>query len=200
MYDSIRKTRTGRYEFVRGHRHHHRHHKCFDECAGVSIYDWDELVRQYNVLYDTNAVLTNERDTLKTELQGFRAGYDTNLTTLRQEIYNLRIGNQRFIDENRRLADENHHLKDEEGHNEQFKRRIKDMKRQLDEEKHAKHELRAELRDSKRTQTRWEGLTETLRTKLAEAREDLGMKNDIVVAQNQTIIKLERLLRSGRDW
>ncbi|OTB01028.1 hypothetical protein M426DRAFT_323808 [Hypoxylon sp. CI-4A] len=56
--------------------HHHHHHsrsrsrpRCYEDCAGVSLEEWDSLCRQNKDTLASNEVLTRENETLKTDLR-----------------------------------------------------------------------------------------------------------------------------------
>ncbi|OTA55208.1 hypothetical protein K449DRAFT_438758, partial [Hypoxylon sp. EC38] len=76
----IKTTPSGRQQFLRSqsfhdhhfHHHHHGHHyrtQCFDNCAGISLEQWDALREQNKSFIASNESLTRENQSLKSDLQ-----------------------------------------------------------------------------------------------------------------------------------
>ncbi|KAI0602379.1 hypothetical protein F4775DRAFT_602341 [Biscogniauxia sp. FL1348] len=126
MPEYVRITSSGRPQFVRSHSfsHHHHHHRtryvprCPENCAAVTVEQWDGLVEQNKGLAESNAALAREKDSLKTELQA--SG---------QEASRLR-------DANAHLHREVHELRQRPNNSEEverFRRRVAALKHEVGE-------------------------------------------------------------------
>ncbi|KAI5925981.1 hypothetical protein F4810DRAFT_618246 [Camillea tinctor] len=116
MPEYVRITSSGRPQFVRSHSfsHHHHHHRtryvprCPENCAAVTVEQWDTVCAQNTALQDTNGVLTRDKESLKAELAGAA-----------QELARLRDTNARLdselLDLRRRPAGERERLEREVG-------------------------------------------------------------------------------------
>ncbi|KAI6085601.1 hypothetical protein F4821DRAFT_146031 [Hypoxylon rubiginosum] len=137
----IKTSPTGRQQFVRSqsfshhrdHDHHHRHHyrtRCFDNCAGISLDQWNTLCNQNTTLIKDNDALTRENETLKSDLQA---------TT--QENGRLLAYNQQMIDEIEGLRRSHSH----DGENsERFRRRVAALKTEVEKKDREIHRLEKE--------------------------------------------------------
>ncbi|KAK6214271.1 hypothetical protein LQW54_004497 [Pestalotiopsis sp. IQ-011] len=129
------RLRTGRPpEFIRSntfsHHHRHRHHKCQDDCSGVSRKGYNKMVEENHNLISENAKLFKEKETLKDDLchakNANRAWSD--------EAARLNEVNARLSLEVDSLRDENSSLRrscsSDDDHIKGFKRRIKALERE----------------------------------------------------------------------
>ncbi|KAI1372243.1 hypothetical protein F4677DRAFT_268700 [Hypoxylon crocopeplum] len=98
----VRTTASGRPQFLRSYsfshhdnHHHHRHHRtrCFDNCAGIALEDWNSLCEQNKDFIARNETLTRENQTLKGDLRTSNQERDRLFTysqQLKDEIDGLR--------------------------------------------------------------------------------------------------------------
>ncbi|KAI0010500.1 hypothetical protein F4779DRAFT_616468 [Xylariaceae sp. FL0662B] len=123
----IRTTPSGRRQFVRAHSfshhhsHHHRHHhreRCFDDCAGVSVEQWNNLCDENKNFITRNEALSRDNQTLKTDLQA------TN-----QENHRLRVYNQQLASE---VEDLRRSLSSDGENADRFRRRLADLRAEAD--------------------------------------------------------------------
>ncbi|KAH8678252.1 hypothetical protein BX600DRAFT_147819 [Xylariales sp. PMI_506] len=207
-FDFIRYPNGGPPEFVRsksfthrGHRHGHHHHhhtcKCFDDCAGVSRTEYENLLVQNRALCDTNASLTAERDSLKVDLD--------RLHQTRVEEY------RRLVAQIEALRDQNDRLRRsvsvDDDQKEAFVRRIKVMEKELRKERKdnevlanrfaQESELAASLR---RKLDLIKRNFDTIRDTLAIRERQLKNRDAIINEKNATIRQLRDLLERYRGW
>ncbi|KAI1403525.1 hypothetical protein F4819DRAFT_484600 [Hypoxylon fuscum] len=151
----IKTTPTGRQQFVRSQsfshhhdHHHHRHHfrtRCFDNCAGISLEQWNSLCEQEKTLIASNDTLTRENQTLKGDLQAST-----------QE-------NTRLLAYNQQLADEVDGLRRSHSHDgentERFRRRVAALRTEVESKDREVHRLE---RDNDTLATRVRVLSQTV--------------------------------------
>ncbi|KAI4870539.1 hypothetical protein F4820DRAFT_402551 [Hypoxylon rubiginosum] len=166
----IKTTPTGRQQFVRSqsfsHHHdhdHHRHHyrtRCFDNCAGISLDQWNTLCGQNKTLIGDNDALTRENQTLKSDLQATS-----------QENGRLIAYNQQMIDEIEVLRRSHSHDSDT---TERFRRRVAALKTEVDNKD---REIRRIEKENDTFATRIRVLTQTVSD---HARRIADMTTDLI--------------------
>ncbi|KAI5863567.1 hypothetical protein GGS23DRAFT_540082 [Durotheca rogersii] len=111
----IRPAPSGRQNFARSrsqyHRHdHHRHNhyqpRCFDNCAGVSVEEWNEVCQRNKTTSGSHEALTRENETLKYENETLR----DNNRALKEDNKTLRDDNLALKDALETSAEENKRL------------------------------------------------------------------------------------------
>ncbi|KAI0130296.1 hypothetical protein BJ170DRAFT_310223 [Xylariales sp. AK1849] len=213
----IRITRSGRPEFVRSNsysHHHHRHHhacRCFDDCAGVSRAEYDNILDQNRNFREVNGTLLNEKESLK------------------NEVRRLLRTNQAVFAENQRLAGDNEVLREEvlslrrsvsveDDHNGRFKRRIKDFERDIKQKekdirdltKHSNaviHGLERQVTEAHDIGGQWKRKFEEMKNNYDSVRRSLAVRDaqlesrDAVIHdRNSTIRRLQDLMARYRGW
>ncbi|KAI2611514.1 uncharacterized protein GGS25DRAFT_483036 [Hypoxylon fragiforme] len=121
-----RTSPSGRQQFGRSysfshhhdnHRHHHRP-RCFDNCAGISVEQWNSLCQQNKDFIASNDVLSRENQTLKAQLQA----------AIKE--------NGRLHARNQQLAEEIHGLRRSHSHDgenaEKFRRRMASLRTEIE--------------------------------------------------------------------
>ncbi|KAI1506371.1 hypothetical protein F5X99DRAFT_422986 [Biscogniauxia marginata] len=139
MPEYVRITPSGRQQFVRSHsfsHHHHHHHRsrylprCPDNCASISVEQWEKLCDQNKDLFSLKEALTRENETLKNEVQA------------------VNTENIRLRELNQQLDGEVHELRralSRDGDNtDRFRRRVAALKAELDQKEHALRHLEKE--------------------------------------------------------
>ncbi|KAI2632176.1 hypothetical protein GGR54DRAFT_634943 [Hypoxylon sp. NC1633] len=141
------------YSFSHNHdhhdHHHHRHHhrtRCFDNCAGISLEQWNSLCQQNKDFIASNDVLTRENQTLKSDLQ-----------VTAQENHRLIASNNQMIDEIESLRRSHSH----DGENtDKFRRRITALRTEVE---HKDRELRHLEKENATLSTRVGVLSQTIK-------------------------------------
>ncbi|KAI1411245.1 hypothetical protein F5Y13DRAFT_64541 [Hypoxylon sp. FL1857] len=210
---------SGRQQYVRStsfhdhhdpnHHHHHRHHyrtRCFDNCAGISLEQWNSLCDQNKAVIASNESLTRENQSLKSELQA---------TT--QERNQL-------VADNRLLADEVDSLRRSHSHShhdgeaaERFRRRIAALKTELDNQDRLVSRLEKEnatlstrvrvLTETVSGYFNWQREAERLQSLLEKTRRALSARNRelneseaVVEEQRRRLRRLESTLPPRRRF
>ncbi|KAI1076446.1 hypothetical protein F5B20DRAFT_325627 [Whalleya microplaca] len=130
----ISTTTSDRPAFVRSrshsfshhhHGHHHWHHhrdRCFEDCAGVTIEQWNSLYNENKDYRTRNETLLRENQTLKADLQ---------------DNHRLHVINQQLANE---VEDLKRSLSNDNSHTDKFRRRVADLKDEVDKkERHIHH-------------------------------------------------------------
>ncbi|CAJ2511304.1 Uu.00g069290.m01.CDS01 [Anthostomella pinea] len=152
MPEFVRVTPSGQRQFVRSqsfshHQHHSRPHyrpRCPDNCACVTIEQWDNLCDQNRNFLSVNETLTRENRTLKSDLQA-----------LNQEVHRLRVFNQQIIDEVQELK---RHPTDEDNVG-RYRRRVAELKTEVSGKD---HDIRRLEKENGNFKIRVRTLTETV--------------------------------------
>ncbi|KAI0860243.1 hypothetical protein F4860DRAFT_479751 [Xylaria cubensis] len=204
-YDYIKVSTSGEPRFARSHSfsHHHRPRhfrpRCPDNCACVSLEDWNSLVERERNTRSANETLTRENQTLKTDIRA----------TIKE--------NRRLQGINRDQHDEieslkAHHLREEDNVG-KFRRRMAALKAEIDSKDVALHELKkdkeiADIRVRELSQTVTDQSTEVtqLKDEISLLRRihnkdqyDLGVRTEEVREAWSLVRDLQRQLRKCRD-
>ncbi|KAI8634374.1 hypothetical protein F5Y19DRAFT_413221 [Xylariaceae sp. FL1651] len=170
MPDFVRISTTGRPHFVRSQSFSHHHHqprhytrpRCPDDCACVSVDDWNNLVERERSTRSTNEKLARENRALKGDLHASH-----------QENHRLQDCNrdlQGDVDQLRRS-----HSRDEDI-SAKFRRRMAALKAEADNKDHIIRELQKE---SGLLDTRVRELTETVSNQAAEVTQLVDEVSDL---------------------
>ncbi|KAK8086221.1 hypothetical protein PG994_001195 [Apiospora phragmitis] len=195
-YETVDVSRSGQPGFVRAHSYHHHHHrpnhrehkhKCFDDCCGVPLSEYNRLLAQVQSYQAKNEKLKADKEKLKSSF----------------------ADNDQLKDDNERLEWDKYYLSQnvsaEIGKNDAFKQRIKALEKDVIDRGHELHEKKADVRGLKRD-------VGILNTKLDVCKDhynratqviksrDRGIQNrdEIIREQNNTIQQLQRLLHEFR--
>ncbi|KAI0181604.1 hypothetical protein GGR52DRAFT_45529 [Hypoxylon sp. FL1284] len=225
MYEyRIKTSPSGRQQFVRSqsftHHHdhdydHHRYHyrtRCFENCAGISLEQWNTLRGQNKSLMSDNETLTRENQALKTDLQ-----------TTSQENGRLVAYNQQMMEEIEGLRRSRSHDSD---NSERFRRRVAALKTEVESKNKSIHHLEKEnntlakrvgvltqtvsdhakrISDATADLIKLEGWYDNLKSKyekvrrvLASQTRELDEKNILIEDQRRMIRRLETSLPPTR--
>ncbi|KAI1136822.1 hypothetical protein F5Y05DRAFT_415073 [Hypoxylon sp. FL0543] len=205
----IKSFPSGRQQFVRSssfHDHHHRHHyrtRCFDNCAGISLEQWNGLCEQNKAFIASNEALTRENQSLKSDLQA-AALENASLATHNKELVEEVVSLRRSHSHDGETA-------------ERFRRRIAALRTELDGKEREIHHLD---RENKTLATRvrvltetvsgmynWEREAERLRALLEKTRRLLSARNRelneseaVVEEQRRRLRRLETTLPARRRF
>ncbi|KAI1389009.1 uncharacterized protein F4822DRAFT_429623 [Hypoxylon trugodes] len=149
--------RTNSYHFHHDHRDHshsHRHHyrtRCFDNCAGISLEQWNTLCDQNKSVLASNEALTCENQTLKNDLS------TSNAENARLVACNQQLGDE--IEGLRRSLDRGENA-------ERFRRRVAALRAEVGGKEKDVHRLEKDnaslVKENATLTTRVKVLTETV--------------------------------------
>ncbi|KAI1754813.1 hypothetical protein F4782DRAFT_528172 [Xylaria castorea] len=204
-YDYIKIATSGEPRFARSHSfsHHHRPRhtrpRCPDNCACVSLEEWNSQVERERSTRSANETLTRENRTLKSDIHA----------TIKE--------NRRLQGINRDLQDEvdqlkAHHSRDE-NNAAKFRRRMEALKAEIESKDVALHELKkdrdlADIRVRELSQTVTDQSTEVtqlkdeihlLRRIHKKDQHDLGVRTEEVREAWSLVRELQRQLRKWHD-
>ncbi|KAI0543829.1 hypothetical protein F4679DRAFT_79819 [Xylaria curta] len=203
-YDYI-KVSTGEARFPRSHSfsHHHRPRhfrpRCPDNCACVTLEDWNNLVERERSTRSTNDTLTRENQTLKTDIRA----------TIKENRRLQAINRDQHEEIDQLKA---HHLRDEDIAG-KFRRKMTALNAEIHNKDVALHELKkdkdiADIRVRELSQTVTDQSTEVtqlkdeislLRRIQKKDQHDLGVRTEEVREAWSLVRDLQRQLRKCRD-
>lgn len=219
-YETIRITRKGVPEFVRSpsYQHHHRHHerryKCFDDCCGIPL-------SEFNILRDEVQRCQKETKRLAREKEDLRIA----IVDLNNNYKELRKANEWYSDENARLKADNDRLKldnerlgcenaylrhdvsVEAGKTDTFRRRVKVLEKDVIAQDLALKDKKAEIRGLKSTNDILNGKLDDYKVRYEQVNREIKSRDRIILKRDDTIReqtnkihRLQCLLEQYRGW
>lgn len=207
---------------MRSHSYHHHHHrphrehryKCFDDCCGIPLADYNLLRDEVQRCQEENKRLARENEDLRVavvdlnnkykDLQKANEWYADENTRLKADNERLKLDNKQLGCENAYFR---HDLSVEAGKTDTFRRRVEVLKKDVIDQELVIKDKKAEIRVLKSTNGILNTKLDDYKARYDQVNRDIKSRDhkirkqdEVIREQTNTIHRLRCLLEQYRGW